>query len=443
MWFIADRVAREMRARMAAGFAVSAEAQAAFIAEDVAARDSKPRNYNVVSDTAEIRVEGLLTKKPDFFAWLMGYGNTTYADIQQSLALAETDPTIKKIQFVVDSPGGQVDGLFDTIAAITDAKKPRSVVTSFAASAAYAIASVAGKITATNAAVEIGSVGVALDLMVFPEDLSIANTESPNKRPDLTTDEGKAIVRQELDALFEIMVESIAWGRETTVKDVTENFGRGGVFVAGEAKRRGMIDRVARPMLRAAWKRTEASAESDNDGVARIGDVIAIHDELVAQGMTARQKDAPAAGPAAGETAVTTVVAPEPPAKPAAGGGEHKETHMDLKTLEKDHPELVAAIRKDAVDAERDRVNAHLEMGEGSGDMQTAVAAIKDGSPMTQTLVAKYAKASMRKNSVEARQQASDQASTATGGAEQAEPQAKSLMDTVAENLERGAGLKK
>ncbi len=435
MWFVADRVARDMRARMKLGFAVTAEAQAAFAAEHaMAANNGRPRNLSVAGDVAEIKIDGLLTEKPDFFAWLMGYGNTTYGDIQQSVALAELDPAVKRIEFRVSSPGGTVAGLFDAVASINEAKKPRAVVTSFAASAAYTLAAVAGKITATNAAVEIGSVGVASDMIVDPMIVEIANTDSPRKRPDLSTPEGQAVVREELDALFDILVEAVAYGRGTSTKDVRENFGQGGLFVAGEAKRRGMIDRIQRPMLRAVGRRSSAEdvpLVASGDGILHEGDIV-----------TPRQ-DAPAAGPAAGEPAAAAVVAPEPPAKPAAGGGEQKDTHMDLKTLEKEHPELVAAIRKDAVDAERDRVNAHLEMGGASGDMQTAVSAIKDGTQMTQTLVAKYSAAGMRKNAVESRQAASDKAAAATGGSDQTEPQTKSLMDIVAENLERGAGLKK
>jgi ClpP class serine protease len=442
MWLVADRVMREIRARVSMGLAATAEAQGAFVREVAAAQGGKPRNYLVAGDVAEIKVEGLLTEKPDFWAWLMGFGNTTYTDIQGSVALAETDPAIKRVQFRIASPGGTVSGLFDTVAVIDDMKKPRSVVTSFAASAAYAIAAVGGKITATNAAVEIGSVGVAIDMFIDEGLVQIANSESPRKRPDVATPEGQAVVREELDALFDILVESIAYGRGTTTKDVRENFGQGGLFVAGEAKRRGMIDRVQRPMLRAVGKRTEASAEAEPAPVAHIGDIVAIHEEFVEQGMMTRQKDAPAAGTAAGETGAAAVAANEHPVEPAAGGGEQVEnTKMDIKQLEKDHPELFAAVLKQGTDAERDRVCAHIELGQTSGDMTTAVEAIKSGAGMTQSITAKYLAAGMRKTQIDARQNASNAADAATSDVA-AEPKPKDLMDQVADALTAGLATK-
>jgi hypothetical protein len=213
------------------------------------------------------------------------------------------------------------------------------------------------------------------------------------------------------------------------------------LFVAGEAKRRGMIDRVQRPMLRAVGKRTESSAEVESAPVAHIGDLVAIHEDLVEQGMTTRQKDAPAAGTAAGETGAAAVVANETPVEPAAGGGEQTEhKHMDIKQLEKDHPELFAAVLKQGTDAERDRVSAHLELGQQSGDMATAIEAIKSGAGMTQSITAKYLAAGMRKSQIDARQGASAAADAATRDVA-AEPKPKDLPDQVADALTAGLSL--
>jgi ClpP class serine protease len=439
MWFVADRIAREMRARVQAGLGVTADAQAAFAHDVGAARDGRPRNYSMAGDIAEIRVEGLLTEKPDFFAWLMGYGNTTYRDIQQSVALAETDPGVKRIQYSVNSPGGTVAGLFDTVSDIAAAKKPSSVLTSFAASAAYTIAAVGGPITATNAGVEIGSVGVAVDMLVWPELVQIANTESPKKRPDVTTEEGQAVIREELDALFDLLVEAIAYGRETTVKDVRENFGQGGLLVAAEAKRRGMVDKVQRPMLRAVRRRSSTDESAQAALPPAIAAVPSSDEESTSPVPAPVETDAPAADVAAGKPVVAAVVTPEPSTNPATSG-EPEVREMDIKQLEKDHPDVFAAAIKVGVDQERDRVTAHLQAGEDSGDMETASAAIRDGSTMTQALVAKYMGANMRRTAIDARQKASDEASAATTGAEHS-PEQKDLQDIVADNIAAGLGL--
>ena len=53
---------------------------------------------------------------------------------------------------------------------------------------------------------------------------------------------------------------------------------------------------------------------------------------------------------------------------------------------------------------ERDRVSAHLTLGEASGDMKTALAAVADGSFMTAALSAKYMAAGMNRQSIGDRQ---------------------------------------
>jgi ClpP class serine protease len=237
-WLIADDVAREMRARISAGLATSPEVQGAF-AEAVAELEAAvgaPRNLTVAGDIAQVGVEGLLTERPDFLAWLMGYANTTYSSIQQALAMADADPAVKRIELKINSPGGTVAGLFETLGAIEDTQKPISVTTSYAASAAYAIAARGGRITALTGATEVGSIGVAQSFYAPEEIIDVASTAAPKKRPDVRTEEGRAIVRERLDALHEQFVKAIAGGRGTTVENVNTNFGQGGVLVAVEAK---------------------------------------------------------------------------------------------------------------------------------------------------------------------------------------------------------------
>ena len=46
---------------------------------------------------------------------------------------------------------------------------------------------------------------------------------------------------------------------------------------------------------------------------------------------------------------------------------------MDLNTLKAQHPEAFAEHAKEVLATERDRVGAHLTMGETSGDLKTAM----------------------------------------------------------------------
>jgi ClpP class serine protease len=399
-------------------------------------------------------VDGILTERRDFMAWWLGYANTTYADIRQSIALAEIDPAVKRIEYRVSSPGGNVDGLFDTLGTIQDAKKPQSVITSYAASAAFAISAVAGKITATNAAVQIGSIGVAASFFVSPEEVDITNRDSPNKRPDPTSEEGKAVIQDELDALFELFIDAIAKGRGTTMRDVRENFGRGSVFVAGEAKRRGMIDKVQRPMLRAVSKAALAEVtETDPEVVVKKGTAVGPSVAAVSNAaLCAALQQAKQLGlqphehevvtsanapeqPAQDEPEPAAVAVPDPPQhKPAGLGGDRKGKKMDIETLKREHPEAYKAALQEGIDQERVRVMGHLQWIED--DQKSVVQSITNGEQFTTAHMSKYLKAASRRNAIAERQETSTAVADAT--ATVAEPQgAKDELDQVADEMER------
>jgi len=371
-WLIEESVVRQMQEARKLGAKPTAEQAAAFQErQQVELRDGElPRNMRLAGSTAEIRVQGVLTKTPDIFAYFFGGGNTTYRSIITGLAIAKSDPTVKSVVLYVDSPGGTVDGLFEVLAAIEDFRgtKALSVKAENAMSAAYGISAVAGKIEATNAGASFGSVGVATAYWVFDDYIQITNTDSPDKRPNVKTEEGKEVVRRELDAIHELFIDAIARGRgnSTTAKDVREDYGRGATLLAGEAKKRGMIDSIAKPGLRAVGATQQpVGAQAEEQG----------------------------------------------------------ETQMDLRTLKASHPELYEQVRTDAraegVTAERDRVIAHLTLGEpiGKDGLDIAHAAIREGEGMTMTFMARYQASAMNKSDRNARQADSDAAGQAVDGA--------------------------
>ncbi len=352
MWLLEASVRQAIQQAQKSGFLPSAEQQAQFDARfgtsSVSANDN--RLLTVAGDNAEISIKGVITKTPSFMAMLFGGGNTTYPDIVSAIAAAEQDDSISNITFAIDSPGGHFDGLFDTLAAIQTAKKPtKSIISNVGASAAFAIASQADEVIASNIAARIGSVGVVATFMVRDDEIDITSTDAPKKRPDVSTAEGVAMVREELDAMHEIFVDAIAEGRGTTADKVNADFGQGGTVLANEALKRGMIDAVAAPSLKAV-KNTKTTTTTANSG---------------------NQPEA---------------------------------SNMDLKQLQAQHPETFAAAVQQGTTEERDRVNAHLMMGKSSGDMKTACTAIEDGSGMTATLQATYMTAGMNRSDVAGRQ---------------------------------------
>lgn len=216
---------------------------------EAAARIARARGgspiLNVADGVAHIEVLGVLTQRTSWLAELFGGGNTTYAAIVEALAQANSDPAVRRIVLDVSSPGGEVAGLFACLDALAASPKPtEAVADGMACSAAFAIGAACGRFVARDRSTILGSVGVAQSFYVSDAVVDVTSTHAPNKRPDVRTDKGKAAVREELDQFHQLFVEAIAKGRGTTTKTVNSDYGRGGVVLAREAAKRGMIDAV-------------------------------------------------------------------------------------------------------------------------------------------------------------------------------------------------------
>lgn len=262
----------------------TAEQRSAFAAEaaEVSARgDEGPRNLKIAGNTAEIRVEGALTRKFDLFLWWFGMEQTTYDSITAALAIAEANPDVSDIVLFIDSPGGEVAGMFETMEAIEAAQKPVTVRASLAASAAYGLASMADSIVATGPSATFGSVGVVASYLLQDDVVDITSTEAPDKRPDLSTKEGQAVVRKHLDDIHALFAQNIARGRGTTEAKVNKNFGRGAVMLADEALKRGLIDSL--PQTQAAATTTRAGAQQPKETRMTLDELRAQHPTLVAE----------------------------------------------------------------------------------------------------------------------------------------------------------------
>lgn len=245
VWLLRDETAREFRSAIV-GLAPTAQHRVEFRAS-TAARSNENPTYRVAADTAEITVSGVLTEKPDFLCWLLGIPNTAYSDIREALALAASNSSVKSVSLRVASPGGHVDGLFATLAAIEAFAKPVTVQAAQACSAAYALAAAAGTtIEATGPAAEFGSIGVACSFAfdAGEEVIDVTSSHAPNKRPDPRTPDGKAVVVEYLDEIHALFADAIARGRNTTVETVNQSYGRGSSMLAGSAQERGMIDSI-------------------------------------------------------------------------------------------------------------------------------------------------------------------------------------------------------
>ena len=110
---------------------------------------------------------------------------------------------------------------------------------------------------------------------------------------------------------------------------------------------------------------------------------------------------------------------------------------MDINELRAKHPDLFQVAVEQGVAQERDRVVAHLTMGEASADMTSAIKAVTEGTVMNATMQATYMAASLRRNDVDNRQD-DDAAASAADGADETETDE---AETVAALVESQLGV--
>lgn len=368
-WLLEQNVYDEMEAARTAGIVPTAEQLATYDELISAANTDMPRIMSVVGSNAAIDIVGVLTDAPSWMARWFGGGNTTYREIRSALAMADADPAIDRIMLQFNSPGGQASSeMLETINAVKSTKKPvDALVGDMAASAAYAIAAQSDKIIAQNDMTKVGSVGIVHTSVVSDRVIDVTSSNAPKKRPDASTKAGKAVIRETIDAMEKVFIDSIAEGRDTTAKAVKSDFGQGAVVLASEAVERNMIDEISAEAAKPTQRATAATA-----------------------------------------TETTT----------ASGGNTTEESIMDKTELMAKFPAIYQAAVEDGVAKERDRVNAHLILGK-TGDMEAALEAVEKGEEMSATVQAKHIAAAMGKNDLAARD--ADDAE-ANAGEQAAEP---------------------
>jgi signal peptide peptidase SppA len=121
-----------------------------------------PQTSITVERIAVVSVIGTLVSRSGYLDAASGL--LSYGDIGQAIAGAMADPSVRGVVLDVDSPGGEVGGLFDLVEQIramraTGEKPLWAVANESALSAAYAIASAADRLYVTRTG-EVGSIGV-------------------------------------------------------------------------------------------------------------------------------------------------------------------------------------------------------------------------------------------------------------------------------------------
>ncbi|WP_353279070.1 S49 family peptidase [Wolbachia endosymbiont (group B) of Longitarsus flavicornis] len=205
-----------------------------------------------VERTAIIPIHGILTKKPGAFDEMLGM--TSYEQIEVQVKQALEDSSIETILLDIDSPGGEVNGIFDLADFIYSARAKKRIVAitnDDAYSAAYAIASSAEKVYVSRTS-GVGSIGVIashIDQSGFDEKQGIKYTTifAGSRKNDLNphepmTSESLESLQKEVDRLYEMFVQLIARNRNLSIEAIKST--EAGLYFGEKAVEIGLADGV-------------------------------------------------------------------------------------------------------------------------------------------------------------------------------------------------------
>ncbi len=196
-----------------------------------------------------IHVRGVISRYASIFEDICG--GTSTETIAKELTQAVENPAIKGVVINYGTPGGNADGINELGNMIREysAKKPIiSYVGGLAASAGYWLATCGSELV-IDATAELGSIGTVMTFMRMKqsddvETIEIVSSQSPNKRLDPATKEGRAAYQVRLDELADIFVDSTAKNMGVDREKVLNDFGRGGLIMGQKAVDIGMATRL-------------------------------------------------------------------------------------------------------------------------------------------------------------------------------------------------------
>lgn len=216
--------------------------------EAVEARTGRPlqnaRAVTLRDGVAVVPVTGPIFRYANLFTQISGA--TSLDVLAKDFTAALDDPSVTGIVLDINSPGGQAAGIADFAAMVNASAKPViAFVDGMAASAAYWIASAASQVVISKSGMA-GNVGAVIGINTdkSKNTTEIVSSQSPNKRPDVTTDAGRAQIQALVDAQAQVFIEDVATYRGMTPEAVIKDFNGGDMLTGAQAVAAKMADRV-------------------------------------------------------------------------------------------------------------------------------------------------------------------------------------------------------
>jgi ClpP class serine protease len=211
---------------------------------------------------AVVPIIGPIFRYADFFTDISGA--LTLDDLARDFASAISNTKVRDVVLYIDSPGGEANGIHEfaqnivRIAADTSGKRVIAYIAGVGASAAYWIASACNEIVVDRTAMA-PCIGVVFTLQDPADEkgyIEIVSTQSPKKRLDVTTDDGRQEIQKWADDLAAIFISCVASNRELA-EDVVMSAGWGegsleigqALVAAGVADRLGSFEELVNELI--------------------------------------------------------------------------------------------------------------------------------------------------------------------------------------------------
>lgn len=211
--------------------------------------------YQVQDGVAVIGVYGPLVHRALASDYPSG-GPTTYGAIRTSFDTALADDGVRSIVFDIDSPGGEVNGVFDLADHIFESRGIKTITAisnESAYSGGYLLASAASRIILPRTA-GVGSVGVIATHVDFSraedaEGLTVTHVFAGARKADFSphqplSNEAMGVLQGMVNDTYELFIETIARNRKMSTKAVRDT--QAGLFEGKKAVAVGFADEVSR-----------------------------------------------------------------------------------------------------------------------------------------------------------------------------------------------------
>jgi len=211
---------------------------------------AETRTAGVWNGVAVIPVRGMIRPQHGFLS------GTSLRSLGSDITAALDSKEVDAIVLDIDSPGGQTTALDEISDMIYGARGQKPIIAhcggGMVASAALWIASACDEVVLSRLA-EIGCIGVvgtyvdwtAFDDRVGIKEIEIVSSQSPNKRPNPATDEGRAQIQVRIDALADVFIDHVARNYGVSRDHVIAEFGQGDLVIGEAAVAVGLANRLS------------------------------------------------------------------------------------------------------------------------------------------------------------------------------------------------------